>query len=171
MRELIIFGFLLVSASCATAQVAEKPRVSPSPTPPAAIEIQTADSSAETVTVGNYTLTLNDCRLEYQNAEKTSSYSFPFAAPCQFSKDENGKIRLFKVKKTTVVAVESSRPKLDPATGADSKDCETQVRGVIVGKNSIKLSAQTQKVAMCLPFVWDEKMFTMFGAKTEPMPE
>ena len=65
-------------------------------------------------------------------------------------------------------AVETSQA-TGTASGGESQDCVTQIRGVVVFAKEIRLSAQTQKVAQCLPAVWDETMFHAFAARTEPL--
>lgn len=166
MRALFLLSYLFISFSCAAAQITNNPQKS---------EPTSSDSKAEnaqkdeknTVKVGNFNLFLDGCQISYKGKDKTESFTFSFAEPCQFSLDDKGKIRIVKVKNNFVVAVESSQPQTNNESGKTVTDCDTQIRGVIVGKDFVRLSAQTQKVAMCLPFVWDEKMFVVFASRTE----
>lgn len=170
MKKIILFSWLVLMFGCASAKMSENPIVLSTPTPEILKQNEANIQNIETVTVGKVTFKLENCRLSFQDSGKTQSYTFPISAPCQFSRNEDGSIRLVKVKKVFVIAIENSQPKNNPSDST-SKDCETSIRGVIVGKNSVKLSLQTQKVAMCLPFVWDEKMFIAFADKTVPFSE
>ena len=123
---------------------------------------ETENQDKQTVKVEGYVFNLENCRLSVKGKDKTMEYIFAIPEPCQFSKDRDGTIRTYKTTKQTVIAVESSRP-LNNA----SNDCETNIRGIIISKNSVRLSSISQKVAMCLPFIWDEKVFITFAEKTE----
>ena len=126
----------------------------------------TFQSNEETVTVKNVVLELKDCELTYKVGDKSESIKFDFPKPCSFSRDNKGSIRQVKTaRNTTTLAVEGSRKKDETNTG----DCETYVRGIVIGRNSVNLSTNTQKIASCLPNIWDEKMFKNFAVKTEPL--
>lgn len=124
-------------------------------------------SSAQTADVGNFKLSLAGCRLTYEGAGKTGAVDFDFPAPCQFSRNAAGAVRVVRTGNNQTLLVESSRP-ADPSTRLTASDCATFIRGVTVTPKDIRLSAQTQKVARCLPAEWDEKMFHIFAANTQP---
>mgnify|MGYP000877275788 CR=1 FL=1 len=126
-----------------------------------------AQPSAQTARVGNFKLSLAGCRLAYEGAGKTGAVDFDFPLPCQFNRNAAGEVRVVRTGKNRTLLVESSRP-ADPATRLSANDCATLVRGVIVTPKDIRLSAQTQKVAQCLPADWDETMFHAFAARTLP---
>ena len=93
--------------------------------------------------------------------------TFDFPEPCQFSRDRAGAVRIVETGTAKTLLVEASRT-APLGAGLKSPDCVTQIRGVVVSAEEVRLSAQTQKVAQCLPAVWDETMFHAFAARTEP---
>lgn len=139
----------------------EFPEGGPTPPPPS------AQSSAQTAHVDNFKLSLAGCRLTYEGAGKIGVVDFDFPAPCQFSRNAAGEVRVVRTGKNRTLLVESSRP-ADPSTRLTANDCATFIRGVTVTLKDIRLSVQTQKVAQCLPAEWDEKMFHIFAANTQP---
>lgn len=138
------------------------PASPPSPRP-------SAPPSVQTTRVGGFELSLAGCRLTYRGAGKTGAVDFDFPLPCQFNRNAAGEVRVVQTGKNRTLLVESSRP-ADPSTRLSAKDCATFVRGVIVTPKDIRLSAQTQKVAQCLPADWDATMFHAFAARTLPAP-
>jgi hypothetical protein len=150
----------------------------PAATAPAAPAQQAAPArenppspAAQTLTVGSFNLRLNDCRLNYEGAGKSGEVSFTgWPGPCRFSRDREGQIRIVRTGRAKTLLVESSKPGGGGgAVHAQTKDCLTYVRGIVVTAKQVLLSVQTQKVAQCLPAVWDEKMFHVFAARTEPV--
>lgn len=129
----------------------------PSPSPP---------STAQTTSVGHFKLDLAGCRLTYEGAGKTGVVDFDIPAPCQFNRNAKGEVRVVRTGKSQTLLVESSSP-ADPTTHMSVKDCSTFIRGIIVTRQEIRISAQTQQVAKCLPTEWDEKMFHAFAARTQ----
>lgn len=129
--------------------------------------VQQSDSppTAQAITVGKFKLRLDECQLTYDGMGKSSTISFDFPGRCQFSRNRMGRIRVVKTGKTKTLLVESSR-EAGLADGSKA-DCVTYIRGVIVTAKEVRLSTQTQKVAQCLPAVWDEMMFHVFAAKTQ----
>ena len=121
------------------------------------------------MTVGPFVLKLVGCTLSYEGVGSRSTVTFEFPEPCQFSRDRSGGVRIVDTGPTKTLLVEASQPAKAEA-GATSRDCVTQIRGVIVSAKEIRLSVQTQKVAQCLPAVWDETMFHAFAARTEALP-
>jgi hypothetical protein len=122
--------------------------------------VQTTKITSEEIKVGKFSLKLKDCEFTYVGLGKTANFNFRFPPNCQFSKNAEGEVRIFKSNKAYVLAVESSKKNLN------NNDCETYIRGIIITKKAVQLSKQTQKVSMCLPYVWDEKMFITFSSKT-----
>jgi len=137
------------------------------PTPPAPSVQPSAPSGAQTARVGHYRLSLAGCRLTYESADKTGTVELDFPLPRPFNRNATGEARVVRTGKSQTLLVESSRP-ADPATRLSANECITFVRGVIVTPTDLRLSAQTQKVAQCLPADWDEKMFQIFAARTVP---
>jgi hypothetical protein len=120
------------------------------------------------VTVGDFRLTLTDCTLAADGPGARTSVAFEFPGPCHFSRDRAGAVRVVDTGPTKTLLVEASRPAKTAA--AASPDCVTQIRGVVVSAKEVRLSVQTQRVAQCLPAVWDETMFHAFAARTEALP-
>lgn len=143
----------------------EFPEGQPTPPPPSAQS--STPSSAQTTHIGHFKLSLAGCRLTYEGTGKTGAVDFDFPAPCQFSRNAAGVVRVVRTGKNRTLLVESSRP-ADPSTRLTAHDCATFIRGVTVTPKDIRLSVQTQKVAQCLPAEWDEKMFHIFAANTQP---
>lgn len=127
-----------------------------------------AASIEETAAVGAFQITLAGCELTYRGRGTTGRVEFDFPAPCRFNRTRRGDIRIVKTRHGHTLAVEASRPSPVPGPGG-SRDCETYIRGVVVGPRHVRLSVQTQKVAQCLPVEWDDTMFHAFGARTQPL--
>lgn len=163
-----MIGLLLCSAaiSCGSAQTGQLAREAVGNSQPIATQPASVPQ-LQTATVGPFKLHLTECQLTYQGASKTGKVRFDFPVPCQFGSDRKGDVRVVRTGKTHTLVVESSRP-ADAADPLSSRDCITWIRGVVVTPQEIRLSVQIQKVAQCLPAVWDEKMFHAFAARTQP---
>ena len=160
-------GRLLLALTVLACNPAHAGKEFPEGMPPSPSAQAGATSSAQTAEVGGFKLSLAGCRLTYEGAGKTGAVDFDFPLPCQFNRNAAGEVRVVRTGKNRTLLVESSRP-ADPATRLSANDCATLVRGVIVTPKDIRLSAQTQKVAQCLPADWDETMFHAFAARTLP---
>jgi hypothetical protein len=63
-------------------------------------------------------------------------------------------VRVHRVKDQQVLLVQQS------TTIPDSRgDCDTRVQALIVSSESVATSTAVARVAMCLPFQWDDAMF------------
>ena len=134
--------------------------------PPTASRARRGADTNDVVTVGEFRLRLDDCRLTF-DGPASGAARFEFPSPCRFSRDRGGIVRVVRTGESSTVLVEGSRPAAQ-STVASVKDCETYIRGVIVTSGEVRLSIQTQKVAQCLPSMWDETMFHAFAARTQP---
>lgn len=161
--------FALVFNGCTTAESNSLPTpVNSQMNQPQGSLLNETDASNETVTVGKFVFKLENCHLTYQGAGLNETFDFKFPEKCQFSKDAKGNIRQYKASKGTIVlAVEGSKIFGEKIVGSGKIDCETYIRGIVVSNKKVSLSWQTQKVATCLPAVWDETMFAVFAAKTQ----
>ena len=165
--HIVLLSVLWVTVGCSPLSHAEKSRQ-------VTISQESAEpsrsrSEPQSTTVGAFQLILQGCQLQYQGAGKSGSFVFEFPEPCQFSKDNIGNIRIVKTDNGPTLAIEASKP--DEYGTASGKDCDTNIRGVLVAESDIRLSVQTQTVAQCLPAVWDELMFHAFAARTVPISE
>jgi len=109
-----------------------------------------------------------NCQLTYKSPVSSGTVKFEFPGQCQFSRNSLGEIRVVQTGQTKTLLIESSK-KVSPSVGLQTRDCDTFIRGVTVSENDVSLSAQTQKVAQCLPAVWDEKIFHVFAANKLPV--
>jgi len=75
--------------------------------------------------------------------------------PCQFHKNDNGKLRIHEELKKKYFLVESSVPHPDLLG-----DCITQLQSIVVEGSVFRQSEFKDTVALCPPFVWDTKVFT-----------
>lgn len=127
-----------------------------------------APPAVEVTTVGKFKLSLAGCQLTYEGSGKSGAVSFEFPGQCRFSRDGKGEIRVIRTGKTQTLLLEGSREE-GLANQSQTKDCLTYIRGVVITAKEVRLSVQTQKVAQCLPAAWDEKMFHVFAARTQPI--
>jgi hypothetical protein len=105
------------------------------------------------------TQTKEGCHLVYSSPSTKGDLILQVIPPCNFHHSPDGKVRIMPTPKGDIMLVESSRPHL-----SRSKDCDTQIQGVRISHEQIKISSAISKVAMCTPFQWDEVMFLgIFG--------
>ena len=126
---------------------------------PAAVEPASYDQSVEIdgVRLG---LSAADCVLTAESGEQRLVHRFEVPAACGFASDSTGAVRIVETDSGKAVMVESSRPL--------ERDCETVTRVVVITKQGPRVSKAAQRVAMCLPFAWDEMMFHVLAS--EPVP-
>ena len=110
-------------------------------------------------------MTLAGCALQYAGGGRSGSIELGLPGPCSLSRDSDGDVRIVEAEHGLVIAVESSRPARLP-----DERCDTAIRAVVLEGNALRLSARTQRVAQCLPAVWDELMFHAFAAETLAVP-
>lgn len=134
------------------AVVEAEPQIGPTAGEPASYDQRV---EIDGVTLG---LSSADCVLvaEAEGAQRLV-HRFEFPAACQFASDESGAVRVVQTETGKAVMVESSRPL--------AQDCETTTRVVVLTEQGPRVSRAQQRVAMCLPFVWDEMMFHVLGSE------
>lgn len=162
----LIFLLAFAGTSYGLAQAAQPVAQDVSSGSSSAVPQSSASPTVQAITIGKFTLSLTGCQLTYEGLGKSGTIAFNFPSRCQFSRDSKGEIRVVKTGKTRTLLIESSH-EADSPSGSQTKDCVTVIRGIVVGTKAIRLSVQTQKVAQCLPAVWDEKMFHVFAARTQ----
>ena len=128
---------------------------------PAAVEPASYDQSVEIdgVRLG---LSAADCVLTAESSssetgEQRLVHRFEVPAACGFASDSTGAVRIVETDSGKAVMVESSRPL--------ERDCETVTRVVVLTKQGPRVSKAAQRVAMCLPFAWDEMMFHVLASE------
>lgn len=137
-----------------------EPEAAASPTDAAALA-----RDLDSARVGALELTVEGCRLS-SSATRESVDVVPGRTGCRFVRDRSGRLHTVTTNAGPVVLVETARPSTAPH--ARPNDCDTAIRGVVVSGRDVLLSRQTQRVAACPSFGWDEKMFHVFAAATEP---
>lgn len=168
MRKKLLLLLALAIINCGSAQTKQSLNREASTNHLSLVQQPNASPIDQVTTVGKFKLSLDECQLTYEGLGKSGTASFEFPGRCQFSRDSKGEIRVVKTGRTETLLVESSREASFPK-GSQTKDCLTYIRGVIVSAKEVRLSSQTQRVAQCLPAVWDEKMFRVFAAKTQSL--
>ena len=124
-----------------------------------------ASSGEESVLLGNYQMTLDGCALRYRSEDQSGTLELALPDPCSFSLNSEGGVRIVETQQGRVIAVESSR-----AAKLPGGRCDTRIRAIVLAGKALRLSARTQRVAQCLPAVWDELMFHAFAAETLAAP-
>jgi hypothetical protein len=86
--------------------------------------------------------------------------------PCNFHRTAGGEVRTLRRGEAVIVLVEASRPHPElPGS------CKTQIRALGIAGNKVYVSDNTDTVAQCVPFQWDEQMFKgLFGDKEPGAP-
>jgi hypothetical protein len=173
MSTLLRGGLLvcLVALQACTGNATPHASSAPAPTvaSPNQGDLQGANPSEQTssrVTVGSTWLELRGCELAYGVGTGSSTISTELPPPCQFAKEADGSVRVVKSEGVSVLVVESSRSTPPLIAGGTTIDCDTRLRGIVVTAQGVQLSRDTQKVAMCAPAPWDEKMFHVFALHT-----
>jgi hypothetical protein len=165
--HIVLLAVLWAAVSCSTPFNAEKPQHAAASQ--ASAEPFKPKPAPQAITVGAFQLALQGCQLQYKGAGKSGSFTFEFPAPCQFSKDNRGHIRIVNTDNGPTLAIEASKP--DEHGIAPGKDCNTNIRGVLITDSEVRLSMHTQTIAQCLPAVWDALMFHAFAAHTVSVSE
>ena len=116
------------------------------------------------ITVRGFRLTLEGNQLRFAGNGSRGVLALEPWDAWGFSRDKAGSIRVVRTGGSETLLVETSRH-----VGPLPSDCLTHLRGVVVTDKEVRISSKTQRVAQCLPAVWDEKMFHVFAQKTEPI--
>ncbi|MBC8164892.1 MAG: hypothetical protein H7Y20_03340 [Bryobacteraceae bacterium] len=81
--------------------------------------------------------------------------------PCDFHRRADGAVRTLRRGQSLIALVQTSRP--HPAIAGS---CKTQIQALGIAGGKVYVSENTDTVAQCLPFLWDEQMFKgLFGDK------
>ncbi|NJO14867.1 MAG: hypothetical protein HC877_03705 [Thioploca sp.] len=117
----------------------------------------------QTVKNGVFELSLTQteegCHLVYTSPSTKGDLALQVISPCNFHRSPEGKVRIMPTPKGDVLLIESSRPHSN-----FPKRCHTQIQGIRISHEQIKISSEVSKVLMCPPFQWDDVMFVgIFG--------
>lgn len=119
----------------------------------------------ETITVSGYKISLFQngakCWISYAKKGgkvKELRLNLPMSLPCQFHRDDKGKLRTKNVNGSTIILIESWQPEAKPIQDV-KKYCDTQIQALVIKKGKVVLGG-VDKVAMCPPFQWDDYMFS-----------
>jgi hypothetical protein len=103
--------------------------------------------------------TKEECHLVYSSPLNKGDLILRVIPPCGFHRSPDGKVRIMPTPKGDVLLIESSRPHSN-----FPKRCHTQIQGIRISLEQVKISSEVSKVLMCPPFQWDDVMFLgIFG--------
>ena len=159
MKRSLVIAASLALASC------EKNRTIAKETD-SSVRSTAADTSLVVERVAGVRVVLatgDGCTLRYGLDSLTSELRLGITPPCALHRDENGSVRTRHVGDALVFLVESSSP--DPRHPGT---CNTEIRGVIVARESVRSSKVVERVAMCAPFQWDDVMFIGLSKPDSP---
>lgn len=150
----LLAAAILFAASCS--------RKSESPSP--AAETNTGSVIVSTIDGHKLSLDSHDGICRVTSAAGPTDLAIPW--PCDFHRRAGGVVRTLQWGQTVVALVETSRPHPEiPGS------CKTQIRAIGIRSDQVYVSEDTDTVAQCPPFLWDEQMFKgLFGDKEPGVP-
>lgn len=109
----------------------------------------------ETLSEINLSLVNNSgiCQLIYGDTQAKINTKIHW--PCNFHRSSGGGIRFLKIQDYQILLIESSRPH-----AVIKGNCLTEIQALKLFSNKITMSNYSDRVSVCPPFKWDEKMFT-----------
>lgn len=129
--------------------------------PPAAttnpeVSPRAASVSGETTVLGYRIELVNSdpCVVRYGRGGEMTDLRLGLSPPCTLHRNADGTVRVRPVKGLQALLVQRSTPAPERPG-----DCDTHVQALVVAPESVRSSTAVSRVAMCLPFQWDDVMF------------
>ena len=137
----------------------------PAPQLPAAPPAAPSPTASEQVEVDGALLTLEGCQLTVESSGTITKHALPLPDGCTFGRRKaDGPVQVEPTDRgLTVLVVSSKRVAVN--------ECDTHIRGVVVGKKGVSLSSEEQFIARCGangPF--SDMMFVALAHTVQPLP-